>query len=84
MVGIACPSGGNAGDGQRKADGNVGGVAVGSEADFATGEAIHELEGRISARLPRPPDAKGSLADVDIAGTLFPGPVASMDARSTD
>jgi hypothetical protein len=60
------------------------GVTIGSESDFAAGENVHELEGRVSARFPCSPDAKGSLASVDVARTGASGSIATVDARSTD
>ena len=71
-------------DRERKGKGKVGGVTVGSEADFAARKSVHELKHRISARLPSPPDAQRSLANIDVTRTIATVTVAPMDARSTD
>lgn len=67
LVGVASVTACNAGDGQRKGEGQMRWIAVCAETDFPAREAIHELEGRVSARLPRSPDTQWSLASVDVA-----------------
>ena len=62
----------------------MGGVTVCAETDFATREAVHVLECGIIARFPRPPNAQGGLARVDVATPPAAVTVAAMDARSTD
>ena len=71
-------------DRERKGKGKVGGVTVGTEANFAACKSVHELKHRISARLPSPPDAQRSLANIDVTRTIATVTVAPMDARSTD
>jgi len=70
LVGIARVTGGNASNGEGEAKRHVGGVAVGSEANFPTGENVHELKGRVSSRFPSFPNTKRSLPFVDVAGSL--------------
>jgi hypothetical protein len=60
-------TGGNAGDREGKADGNMRGVSVGSETDFAPGENLEAAQGRVSARFPCFPNPLGGLSGVDVA-----------------
>lgn len=48
----------------------MGGVAISSEADFPSCEAIHPLQNRVSARLPRFPDSQWGLAFIHVARAL--------------
>lgn len=67
LVGVASVTTGNAGDRKRKGQGDVSGIAIGSETDFAAREAIHPLQGRVSARFPRFPDSKRGLPFIHVA-----------------
>ena len=60
------------------------GVTVCAEANFAARKAVHELQHRVSARLPSPPDAQRSLANIDVTRAIATVPIATVDARSTD
>ena len=66
MMAVARVTGSDAGDRERKAKGNVGGVTICAETDFAASESFKGSQGIISARFPRPPDSLGSLASVDV------------------
>lgn len=84
MVSVTGVTGSDARDGERKGKGNVDWITISSEANFPSGETLETTQGRVSARTPRTPNAKGSLAYVDVARTIASVPVAPMDARSTD
>ena len=77
---VTGPPRGNPGDGKRKGQGNPCGIAVCAEADFAARKAVHELQHRISARFPCPPDAQWGLASVDVTRTIGSGSIATVDA----
>ncbi len=80
MVCVACVTGSHTRDGKRKGKRQVCGITVGTETDFATRESFKGTQGRVSARLPSPPDAQGGLANIDVAGTIGPVTVATVDA----
>jgi hypothetical protein len=77
-------TGSHTSDRERKAQRDVHGVAISSEADFATHETLETTQGLIVARLPSPPNAKGSLASIYVATPIATVTVAAMDAVSTD
>jgi len=54
-------------------------ITVCAESDFPSGESFKGTQGRVSARLPSPPDAQGGLANIDVAGTIGPVTVATVD-----
>ena len=70
----------NARDCKSKRQWDVGGIAICAEANLATGEQFKGAQGSVVTRTPRTPDAKGSLADVDVTRARASGSVASMDA----
>jgi hypothetical protein len=67
LMGVACPSGRNARDRERKAKGNPSRVPVGSEANTSPGENLETTQGRVSARFPRFPNPLGGLARIYVA-----------------
>ena len=87
-MGVTCPPGRNTRDRERKGQGDVRGVAVGSEADFPTNETLETTQGGIVARLPRIPDLKRSLSLIHVTRALNPeSPVnfmATVPTVSTD
>jgi hypothetical protein len=56
------------------------GVAVCAETDFPSGESLETTQGRIIAGFPCFPNPLGSLAYVDVAGTIASVTVAPVDA----
>ena len=84
LMGIPSPPARSARDRKGEAKGEMRGVAVGAETDFATGENGNRGQGKVGARLPCAIDAKGSLAYVDVAGTTGSVAVAAVDAGSAD
>ena len=60
----------HAGDGKRKGQGDVHRIAVGSKANFATGETLEGSQAGIVSRLPRIPDLKRSLPLIDVTGAF--------------
>lgn len=48
----------------------MGGVTIGSEADFPTNETLERAQGCIVARFPSFPNSLRSLPGVDVAGTF--------------
>ena len=57
-------------DRERKGKGKVGGVTVGTEANFAARETLEGSQGGIVSRLPRIPDLKRSLPLIDVTGAF--------------
>jgi hypothetical protein len=70
LVGVSGVTGSDTSNCKGEAQRKVGGIAVGSEANLATRENVHELKGRVSSRFPSFPDSKRSLPFVDVAGSL--------------
>jgi hypothetical protein len=67
LMGVACPPGGSARNGQGEAKGNPSRVPVRSEANFPACETLETTQGRVSARFPSFPDSWGVLPGIDVA-----------------
>jgi hypothetical protein len=88
LMGIACPSGRNSGDGKRKADGDVDWIAVRAEAYLPTNETLEGAQQGVVSGPPSAPDSLWGLPGVDVASALHTEAtvffVAAMDTGSTD
>lgn len=66
-MGVSRVTGGDARDGQRKGKRHMGRIAICSESDFPSCEAIHPLQGWVAARTPSLPNAKRGLMLIKVA-----------------
>jgi hypothetical protein len=67
LVGVSGVTGGDARDGQRKAQRHMGGIAICSEADFASSEYFKGTQGSVVACFPSFPDSQRRLSFINVA-----------------
>ena len=88
LVAITCPPARNAGNCERKGQGNVGRVTVCAEANTSASETFKGTEGRIVAGFPRIPYLKRRLPLVHVTRAVNPVPpvnfMTTVSAVSTD
>ncbi len=87
-MGVTRVTGGDACNCKRKRYGEMSRVPVCAETDFPTYEAIHELQGGVSARFPSFPDAKRGLSFINVTRPFHPvfsvNLVATVSAITAD